>query len=60
MGSIETHRHFEIGNNTNPVVKREFYGFCNASLNGMGLAFMLKLFTNQIKFQSNCYRQNLE
>ena len=36
MGSIETHRRFEIGNNTNPVVKWEFHGFCDASLNGYG------------------------
>ena len=36
MGSIETHRHFEIGNNTNPGLKQEFHGFCNVSLNGYG------------------------
>ena len=36
MGSIETHRRFEIGNNTNPGLKREFHGFCDASLNGYG------------------------
>ena len=37
MGSIETHRRSEIGNNTNPVVKREFHSFCDASLNGNGV-----------------------
>ena len=31
MGSIEAHRRFEIGNNTNPVVKQEFHNFCDAS-----------------------------
>ena len=36
MGSIETHRRFEIGNNTSPGLKREFHGFCDASLNGYG------------------------
>ena len=42
MGSIETHRRFEIGNNTNPVVKREFHGFCDASLNGYGAYVYVK------------------
>ena len=42
MGSIETHRRFEIGNNTNPVVKREFHGFCDASLNGYGACIYVK------------------
>ena len=42
MGSIETHRRFEIGNNTNPVVKREFHGFCDASLNGYGAYVFVK------------------
>ena len=31
MGNIEAHRRFEIGNNTNPVVKQEFHDFCDAS-----------------------------
>ena len=42
MGSIETHRRFEIGNNTNPVVKKEFHGFCDASLNGYGAYVYVK------------------
>ena len=42
MGSAETHCRFEIGNNTNPVVKREFQGFCNASLNGCGACIYVK------------------
>ena len=42
MGSIETHRRFEIGNNTNPVVKRKFHGFCDASLNGYGACIYVK------------------
>ena len=42
MGSIETHRRFEIGNNTNPVVKWEFHGFCDASLNGYGACIYLE------------------
>ena len=49
---IETHYRSEIGNNANPVVKREFHGFCDASLNDYGIAFMLKLFSNQGTFQS--------
>ena len=36
LGSIETHRRFEMGNSINPVVKRELHGFCDASLNGHG------------------------
>ena len=42
MGSIETHRRFEIGNNTNPGLKREFHGFCDASLNGYGACIYVK------------------
>ena len=42
MGSIETHRRFEIGNNTNPVVKRGFHGFYDASLNGYGACIYVK------------------
>ena len=30
------HTIVEIGNNTNPGLKREFHGFCDASLNGYG------------------------
>ena len=36
MGSIETRYHFEIGNNTNAIVKQEFHGFCDTGLNGYG------------------------
>ena len=42
IGSIETHCRFEIGNNTNPVVKWEFHGFCDASLNGYGACIYVK------------------
>ena len=42
MRSIETHRRFEIGNNANPVVKRKFHGFCDASLNGYGACIYVK------------------
>ena len=42
MGSIETHRRFEIGNNTNPGLKREFHGFCDASLNVYGACIYLE------------------
>ena len=34
LGSSEKHRRFEIGNNNNPVVKRELHCFCDANLNG--------------------------
>ena len=42
IGSIKTHGRFEIGNNTNPVVTREFHGFCDASLNGYGVCIYVK------------------
>ena len=42
MGIIETHHRFERGNNTNPVVKREFHGFCDASLNGYKACIYVK------------------
>ena len=42
MRSIDTHRRFEIGNNTNPVVKREFHGFSYASLSGYGACIYVK------------------
>ena len=42
MGSIETHRRFEIGNKNNPVVKQEFHGFCDASLNGYETCIYVK------------------
>ena len=42
MGSIETHRCFEIRNNTNPVVKREFQCICGTSFKGHGACIYVK------------------
>ena len=42
IASIETHRRFEIRNNTNPIVKQEFHGFCDTSLNSYGACIYVK------------------
>ena len=35
FGSIETHRRFEIGKSTKPVVKRELHDFCDGQFKGL-------------------------
>ena len=42
LGRIETHRRFEIGNNTNLVVKRELHVFYDNSLNIFGVCNYVK------------------
>ena len=42
LRSTETHHRFEIGNSTNPVIKRELHSFCNANLKGYGACIYVK------------------